>query len=156
MVMLPDSGWGVVVLAKASTGIPMPLGPTSHRLADDTAAYLVGTPLPPPTSPHRRRWFALALIRLGILVNQIRGLWRQKLQPRPGSRNLARLLAAFDLAVGAAMVIVPPRLYGVTWSQIPAIVSDIMLWLLVMAALCVASAMRRVRLDATLPVIKSC
>ena len=145
VVMLPDSGWGVVVLTNASTGIPMPVVPTSHRLADDIAAYLTGTPLPPPTSPHRRRWFALALILLGILVTQIRGLWRLKRRPAPGSPNFARLLAAFDLAVGAAMVIVPPRLFGVGWSEMSAIAPDIMLWLLVMATLCVASAILRIR-----------
>ncbi|QJR36571.1 serine hydrolase domain-containing protein [Gemmatimonas groenlandica] len=68
MVMLPDSKWGVVVLTNASTGLPIPLAPTSHRLADDIAAYLVGTPLPPPTSQHRTRWLALTVILLGLLV----------------------------------------------------------------------------------------
>ena len=156
MVMLPDSGWGVVVLTNASTGIPMPVVPTSHRLADDIAAYLAGTPLPPPTSPHRRRWLALALILLGILVIQIRGLWRFQRRPAPGSRNVARLLAVLDLAAGAAMVIVPPRFFGVGWSEMPAIAPDITLWLLVMATLCVASGIPRVRLHTACSVFESC
>ena len=140
MVVLPDSGWGVVVLTNASTGIPTPLMPTSHRLPDDIAAYLAGTPLPLPTSPHGRRWFALALILLAILVKQIRSLWRLKRRPAPGSRTSARLVAAFDLTVGAAMVVVPPRLFGVAWSDMPAIAPDMTLRLLVMATLCVAFA----------------
>jgi len=60
MVMLPEAGWGVVVLTNASTGIPLPIMPTSHRLADEIAAYLAGVPLPPPTSPGWRRALAVA------------------------------------------------------------------------------------------------
>lgn len=145
LVMLPDSGWGVVVLTNASTGIPMPLTPTSHRLADDVAAYLAGAPLPPPTSPHRTRWLVLAAIMLAVLVSQVRSLWRVSRKPAPASRNRTWLLAAIDLVVGAAMVIVPPRFFGVRWSEMPAVAPDLSVWLLAVATLCLASALLRVR-----------
>jgi CubicO group peptidase (beta-lactamase class C family) len=148
LVMLPASGWGVVVLTNASTGIPMPLTPTSHRLADDIAAYLVGAPLPPPTSSHRTRWLVLAVILSGILVSQVRGLWRLRRRPVFTSRSRAWLMAALDVVVGVAMVIVPPRLFGVSWPEMPSVAPDVALWLLVVAALCVASALMRVRAPA--------
>lgn len=145
MVLLPDSGWGVVVLTNASTGIPLPLTPTSHRLADEIAAYLAGAPLPPPTSPHRTRWLALAVILFGVLASQVRGLWRLRRAPVSVSFSRAWLLAAFDLIVGAAMVIVPPRLFGVRWSEMPAVAPDLALWLAVVTTLCLASALMRLR-----------
>ncbi len=145
MVMLPDSGWGVVVLTNASTGIPMPLTPTSHRLADDIAAYLVGTALPPATSPHRTRWLLLAALLAGVLVSQVRGLWRLWRAPRVASRGRAWRMAAFDVVVGAALALVPPRFFGVSWPEMPAVAPDLAWWLLVMATLCIASALIRIR-----------
>ena len=145
MVLLPDSGWGVVVLTNASTGIPMPLAPTSHRLADDIAAYLVGVPLPPPTSPHRTRWLALAVVLFGVLASQVRGLWRLRRAPVHTFPGRAWLMAAFDLAVGAVMAIVPPRLLAASWRELPAVAPDLALWLFVVATLCAASALMRIR-----------
>lgn len=145
MVMLPDSGWGVVVLTNASTGIPFPLVPTSHRLADDIAAYLAGAPLPPPTSSHRTRWLVLAVVLAGVLVSQGRGLWRLWRAPRVASRRRAWGMAAVDLVVGLALAIVPPRFFGVSWREMPAVAPDLALWLMTVAALGVASALTRVR-----------
>ncbi len=51
MVMLPDQGLGVVVLTNVSSAIPWPITPTSHLMADQIAAALIGVPLSVP--PHR-------------------------------------------------------------------------------------------------------
>ncbi|WP_019588174.1 serine hydrolase domain-containing protein [Deinococcus apachensis] len=47
MVLLRETGWGVAVLTNVSSVLP--LVPTSHRMADDIAASLVGVPLPGPS-----------------------------------------------------------------------------------------------------------
>lgn len=43
LVMLPQQGWGVVVLTNVSSVLPLPA--TSHRMADTIAASLTGAPL---------------------------------------------------------------------------------------------------------------
>jgi hypothetical protein len=73
MILLPDPGAAVVVLTNASTLMPLPAQPTSHRLADEIAAYLAGKPL------------ASGTLSLGTTVFLRSGpVWRSCLPARSG------------------------------------------------------------------------
>lgn len=88
-------GGGVVVLTNASSAISWPLTPTSHRLADDIAARLVGQPLPPAESRHQVT-FALIAAGMGILLllMQLRTLVRELRLARLPSHGSPAPLAA--------------------------------------------------------------
>ncbi|MDF1504156.1 serine hydrolase domain-containing protein [Roseisolibacter sp. H3M3-2] len=146
MVMLPDAGWGVVVLTNASSAVPWPIAPTSHRLADDVAAYLAGRPLPAPTSRHRALFAGVAAAMGLVLLAQLRTLWRTwrvAPEPRAGPRRLTRADAT-DVAflVGVGLL---PRLVGLTWRDLWYGAPDVAGWLLALGALSAVTVGVRVR-----------
>jgi len=87
MVLLPQEGWGVVVLTNVSTIVGRP---SSHDIADDLAGMLVGQPLSSGTLGIGTLYLGLALGAGLVLLAQLRNLftigqWRQKhlKTPRP-------------------------------------------------------------------------
>jgi hypothetical protein len=121
LVMLPDSGWGVVVLTNVSSAIPWPLTPTSHRLADDIAARLVGQPLPPAESRHQVT-FALIAAGIGILLlMQRRPLEREaRLARRPSSSSgvsgrVGEQVIDVLFLIGIVLL---PGLVGLRWADL--------------------------------------
>ena len=151
MVMLPESGWGVVVLTNVSSAIPWPVTPTSHRLADDIAARLVGQPLPPPETRHRMT-FALIAVGMGVLLLvQLRTLLREGRAARrrlhdAGSSRRAWRATAIDalVLIGIALL---PRLVSLTWGDLLKGAPDLAWWLVAMASMgMMTMACRLVRL----------
>lgn len=72
IVMLPDRRLGVVVLTNVSSAIPWPIAPTSHVMADEIAAALMGVTLPVPSDTHRG-------------ANRT---WPEQRRPRPARRQV--------------------------------------------------------------------
>lgn len=139
LVMLPDSGWGVVVLTNVSSAIPWPLTPTSHRLADDIAARLVGQPLPPAESRHQVT-FALIAAGMGILLlMQLRTLAREaRLARRPSSTSgvSGRVWRAGVIDVLFLIgIVLLPGLVGLRWADLFGGGPDLAWWLVAMGAL---------------------
>lgn len=109
MVMLPEAGWGVVVLTNASTILPVL--PTSHRIADAVAASLAGEALPDPGSAFQLITGVIALgMALGVLsaVRSMLGLpaWRRQLRTRPAGKALAEALTELLLPIGVVVGLV--------------------------------------------------
>jgi CubicO group peptidase (beta-lactamase class C family) len=146
MIMLPDSGWGVVVLTNASSSLPLPIVPTSHRIADAVAGYLVGAPLDDGRSRFRLVHWALLVGTMLVLLSQARGLWR--LRARAGDPPTRRsLLRAALLDTGWVLfaVLWLPRLVGITWPEMFRGSPDLAWWLVVTLALSVATVVARAR-----------
>lgn len=139
MVMLPDAGWGVVVLTNASSAIPWPLTPTSHRLADDIAARLVGQPLPPAESRHQMI-FALIAAGMGILLlMQVRTLVREARLARrssftSGASGRVWRAGAIDVLFLIGIVLLP-GFVGLRWADLFSGGPDLAWWLVAMGSL---------------------
>lgn len=146
MAMLPDSGWGVVVLTDASSSLPLPLAPTSHRIADAVTAYLAGAPLGESGSRFRIMHWALLAATLLILLSQLRGLRRlaQGRAPSPSRAKVVREIL-FDAAWSAFALLLLPRLVGITWPELFRGSPDLAWWLVVMLLLSFAALSLRAR-----------
>ena len=130
MAMLPDSGWGVVVLTNASSSLPLPLAPTSHRIADAVTASLAGAPLGESDSRFRlMHWVLLAVTAL-ILLSQLRGLWRvtRRRTPSPPRGVFVRDVL-FESAWVMFAIFWLPRVVGVTWPEMFRGSPDLSWWL---------------------------
>ncbi len=139
MVMLPDAGWGVVVLTNASSAIPWPLTPTSHRLADDIAARLVGQPMPRAESRHQLV-FALISAGMGILLlMQLRTLVRElRLARQPSHESGATRRAWRAIVVDVVFLIgitLLPGFVGLRWEDLFSGGPDLAWWLVAMGSL---------------------
>jgi CubicO group peptidase (beta-lactamase class C family) len=147
MAMLPDSGWGVVVLTNASSSLPLPLAPTSHRIADAVAASLAGAALGESGSRFRVMHWALLATTLLILASQLRVLWRltQGRAPTPPRATVLRNIL-FDAAWIAFALFLLPRLVGITWSELFRGSPDLAWSLAVMLLLSVAAVALRTRI----------
>ncbi len=151
MVMLPEQGWGVAVLTNVSSSLPLPLVPTSHRMADEIAAYLAGKPLVASPSRHRAMHMAL-LIAAGLIVFlQLRGLWKlhraNGLVPptqQPSSAATVRSIA-FEVAWIAFALAVLPNLLGITWRELFRASPDMAWWLTITLLLSAVTVVVRVR-----------
>ncbi|MDX2262559.1 MAG: serine hydrolase domain-containing protein [Gemmatimonadales bacterium] len=132
MVMLPESGWGVVVLTNVSSSLPM--SPASHRVADNVASYLAGTPLPEAGSRFKLVHFAIALLVALISAHQVRqtlAVVRGRTNVPTGPGSLAR--AAARVLVPIAVVICVPLLLGISWGMAWQSMPDIVLWVVALA-----------------------
>lgn len=132
MVMLPESGWGVVVVTNVSSSLP--ISPASHRVADNVASYLAGRPLPDAGSRFKLVHFVIALLVVLISAHQVRQTvavvrGRAKVPSGPGSliKATARVL------VPIAVVICFPLLLGISWAMAWQSMPDLALWVLVLA-----------------------
>lgn len=139
MVMLPDSGWGVVVLTNASSAIPWPLTPTSHRLADDIAARLVGQPLPRAESRHQITFALIAagmgillLMQLRTLVREARLAWRPRHDSVATRRTWRAGIVDVVFLIGIALL---PGFVGLRWAELFGGGPDLAWWLVAMGAL---------------------
>jgi len=146
MSMLSDSGWGVVVLTNASSSLPLPLAPTSHRIADAVTASLAGAPLGGSGSRFRVMHWALLAATLLILLSQLRVLWRlvQGRAPATPRATLIREIL-FDVAWIVFVLLLLPRLVGITWPELFRGSPDLAWWLAVMVLLSVVALALRTR-----------
>ncbi len=147
MVMLPDLGWGVVVLTNVSSAIPFPIAPTSHRMADAIAAHLAGEPLPDAGSRHAATFALLTAAMLVVIVAQGRGLWRiWRGKNGVHSRAAAMRASVGDVIVVAAIAFFAPRFAGASWPEFVAIAPDVAWWLVAVAMLSILTVVARLRL----------
>lgn len=139
MVILPARHLGVVVLTNVSSAIPWPIAPTSHIMADDIAAALIGVALPVPSNKHRWMFGVIGMAMLLITVNQLRGLWRilRDRTNRGGSVLRIGVLIVTDLVFVAAVAFIFPRLAGLSWSEVLSVAPDVAWWLIVSATVSV-------------------
>lgn len=151
MVMLPDRRLGVVVLTSVSSAIPWPITPTSHVMADEIAAALIGEPLPTPSGKHRWLFGLIAAAMLLIIISQLRGLLRIYRGPGKGDRGpRARISLLMDLAFVAAVAFVLPQLAGLSWGELLSVAPDVAGWLVIAATLSLVTAWARVARGARL------
>lgn len=145
MVMLPELGWGVVVLTNASSSLPLPLAPTSHRMADGIAAYLAGQSLPPASSRHRVTFAALTFAMIAVIVAQLRGLWRAHRRPAPAASSRRAAFwrqSVVDLAY-VLLAVVGPSLLHMSWKELLQLAPDVSVWLLTTVILSLATVVAR-------------
>jgi CubicO group peptidase (beta-lactamase class C family) len=140
MVMLPESGWGVVVLTNVSTMFGRP---SSHDIADNLAAMLSGQPLSTPTLGLGTIYLLIAIGVVLVTLQQLRNLftvgnWQRRqadangVQP-PRSTLLRRLLA--DLLIPVVLVIALPLITGLSWEGLTQQMPDLSYWLLLIVVL---------------------
>lgn len=137
MVMLPELGIGVAVLTNVSTVIG---SPTSHRIADGVAA-IASRQDPDPSPRWSLRWILLA-VAIGmvmITVLQLRGLF----QAARASRSLG--VAAREIGFAVALLFGLPWLVGIGWIGMWRQAPDMTAWMVVAAALGVATGLLRLR-----------
>lgn len=142
MILLPDLGAGVVILTNASSVLPLPIQPTSHRLANEIAIHLAGGRLGVP-NPGYRTWLIVFWTGLGlILLHQAVTLFRVAC-----GRDRARhplWNAIVDIVMVFAIVLVLPRAIGLSLRGIAAQTPDLALWLAVLSAMALCAACLRV------------
>jgi CubicO group peptidase (beta-lactamase class C family) len=140
MVMLPEEGWGVVVLTNVSTIMGRP---SSHDIADNLAGMLVGQPLSSSTLGIGMLYLGLALGAGLVLLAQLRNLftigqWQQKYLNPPGQSAVRRKLL-IELASGflfpLLMVVGLPTLLGLSWAVLIEQAPDLSYWALAVVAL---------------------
>ncbi len=134
MVMLPNRSLGVVVLTNVSSAIPWPIAPTSHVMADEIAAALIGVTPPVPSDKHRWLFGVIGAAMLLVTLSQLRGLLRIVRGRNNGdSVPRARMSTFTDLAFVAAVAFVIPRLAGLSWSELMSAAPDVAWWLITAA-----------------------
>lgn len=144
MVLLPELGAAVVVLTNASTLMPLPAAPTSHRLADEIARHLVGEPLRSSTFGFGTAvlavWSGLAL----LLAAQLRAL------VRPGPRKRwPRVRAILDFGAVLGLMLLPPLAFGLSWQDLWLGAPDLVVWSALVVALVGAQSVRGLLRTAT-------
>jgi CubicO group peptidase (beta-lactamase class C family) len=146
MVLLPEQGWGVAVLTNASTSFPLPILPTSHRMADAIAGYLVGQPFSSGAFSQSTVYLAITVGLALVLLNQLKGLvqigrWRKGLAQRTPvsmfgelvSEVLWPFLAIFGL----------PALLALPLEEIMRGTPDLGWWLIISVALGIMTAVAK-------------
>jgi len=142
MVMLPDEGVGIVVLLNASSTLPLPARPVSHRLTVDIAEMVLGE-RPRPHLVSFSIWLICLWLGLGaILLHQIYNVLRIGFGRDP-ARNPLR--ASFtDLAIVGALVFGLPHFLDLSWPQIARQAPDLTTWITVMGILTIAACLIRI------------
>lgn len=142
MLLLPELDLGVVVLTNVSSLLPLPIQPTSHRLANELAIHLAGGPLGLPALGYRIWllvfWSGLAV----VLLHQLSVLLRVAFK-RDRARHPLRSAAA-DIAMVLALVLILPRFIGLSLERIATQVPDLMLCLALISAMAISSAGLRI------------
>ena len=133
MVLLPRDGWGVVVLTNASTSFPLPIMPTSHRMADAIAASLAGHALVEDSYNQSMVYLAITIGLLLVLANQLVGLirlrqWHTSVATRRQTRVWIEI--ALELAWPLLALIALPSLIGLPWSEILRSIPDMGIWVI--------------------------
>jgi CubicO group peptidase (beta-lactamase class C family) len=139
MVLLPEEGWGVVVLTNASSFVG---SPTSHRVADEVAGMLVGQGSDETSLGVGRLYLLITLGMLLITFNQVKGIftlwrWRAQLagQAAEGHALLRRvaLPVALEIAWPLLFLIGLPRFLGIPWSALVLFWPDVGYWAILVA-----------------------
>lgn len=142
MLLMPDRGLGVVVLTNVSSLLPLPIQPTSHRLANELAIHLAGGPLGLP-KPGYRAWILVLWSGLGlILIHQTSSLLRVGLN-RDRARHPLRNAAA-DIAMVLVLAFMLPRLVGLSLLGIATQTPDLALFLGAISAMALSTAGLRI------------
>lgn len=137
MVMLPELGIGVAVLTNVSTLIG---SPTSHRIADGVAAIASGQePAPAPRWSLRWILWAMAIGMVLITALQLRGLLKAPRAPRSAS------VALREIGFGLLLLLGLPWWIGIGWPELWRQAPDLMAWMVVSAALGIATGLFRLR-----------
>ncbi len=140
MVILPDRRLAVVVLTNVSSAIPWPIAPTSHIIADEIAAALIGVTPPAPSEKHRWLFGAIGAAMLLVTISQLSGLLRILRGRNDGDRaSRAGISMLTDLAFVAAVAFVIPRLAGLSWRELLSAAPDVAWWLIIAATLSLAT-----------------
>jgi hypothetical protein len=136
MVLLPEEGWGVVVLTNASSFVG---SPTSHRVADGVAGMLVGQGPEETSLGLERLYLMITLGMLLITFNQVKGLftlwrWRARLA-RQGHTPLWRVAPpiALEIAWPLLLLIGLPRFLVIPWSTLVLFWPDVGYWAILVA-----------------------
>ena len=141
MILLPEQRVAVVVLLNTSSTLPLPLQPTSHRLAGEIAGYLVGEEPRLPWPAYRTWlmvfWGVLAAVLLHQTYTVARVLAGRDPAPRPVR------VAAVDAAIMLALVIGLPLLLELSWPQIVGQTPDFALWMAAMLVLTLVGGLGR-------------
>ncbi|MDX1994967.1 MAG: serine hydrolase domain-containing protein [bacterium] len=140
MVLLPEAGWGVVVLTNVSAALGRP---SSHDIADNLAGMLVGEPLNSSGLGLGMIYFGVAIGAALLTINQLRNLvalgqWRrQQLDAQGRVKNRPRLLAdlAFGLTFPVILLVGLPLFFGFSWSTLIEQVPDLGYWALFVSGL---------------------
>ncbi|SLN76569.1 serine hydrolase domain-containing protein [Ruegeria meonggei] len=142
MILLPEHDAAVVVLTNASSALPLPIQPTSHRLANDIALHLAGGPLGLPKSGYRT-WLILFWSGLGlVLIHQTATFVRIAIGRDPARHPLRS--AAADIAMVFAIVFALPWAIGLSLRSIVVQTPDLTLWLAAMSTMAVCATVIRV------------
>ena len=144
MVMLPEQGWGVAVLTNASTSFPLPIAPTSHRMADAIAGYLIGEPLTTSSYNQSTIYLAITIGLVLVLFSQCMGLlkmntWQAALATRSRVRTIVDVVSEFVWPLVAVFGL--PRFIGVPWSELLRGTPDLAWWLIVSISLGLLTAL---------------
>jgi len=150
MVMFPDRHLGIVVLTNVSSAIPWPIAPTSHVMADEIAAALVGVALPAPSDKHRWLFAAIGAAMLLVTLVQLRSLLRIGRARNNGGRASSKGLSMFaDMAFVVAVAVVVPRLAGLSWPVLLSAAPDVAWWLIIASTLSLVTVATRLVRRAT-------
>lgn len=133
MVLLPGERWGVAVLTNVSSALPLPISPTSHRMADAIAASLVGEPLPAPGSALIQAYLALSVGIALLTLNQVKDLaglrrWGARLASQ--SRRSVALGLGAELLTPVAVLLGLPYLLRLPFSEVLRSMPDVGYWLI--------------------------
>lgn len=141
MVLIPEMDAAVVVLTNASTLAPLPALPTSHRLADSLAEYLLGKELRQPSVTFGMASLAVAAGLALILVAAVRELVR--VISGQDTRAMQPLRALIDLAIVAAIVLILPVVLGLDWFSLLVVMPDFTIWVGVVALVTMLTSIAR-------------
>lgn len=141
MVLIPEMNAGLVVLTNASTLAPLPALPTSHRVADSLAEYLLGKELRQPTVTFGVASLAVAAGLALILVAALRGLVR--VVSGQDTRAMQPLRALIDIAIVAAIALILPAALGLDWFSLLTLMPDFTIWVGVVALVTMLTSIAR-------------
>jgi CubicO group peptidase (beta-lactamase class C family) len=146
MVLLPEQGWGVAVLTNASTSLPLPIMPSSHRMADGLAAYLAGQSFPQIAYSQGMLYLVVTLGLALVLFSQIAELirlkrWRTRLDSVSHSRLWFEVGIEFFWPVFAVAGL--PLLLGLPWAELARGTPDLTLWLVISIVLSLLVGLRK-------------
>ena len=142
MILLPEQDAAVVVLTNASSVLPLPIQPTSHRLANDIALHLAGGPLGLPKLGYRT-WLILFWSGLGLVLLHQSVTFVRIVMGRDPARHPLRSAAA-DIVMVLAVVLALPWAIGLSLRSIVVQTPDLTLWLAAMSTMAVCAAIIRV------------
>jgi hypothetical protein len=133
---LPESGYGVIVLANVSSVLP--LVPATHRIADNIALALTGRPLATAQSSFKLIYWVISIVGVLMLFSQFRqilriGHWTNDLQ---GRRRLSVVWdVGSEILIPILVLVLLRQLLRVPFAEMLRSMPDIMSWLIIITLL---------------------